>query len=111
MTMKNLRLLRESGNLSQQKLADQVGVSQAQIYSYENNVYEPAIDTLKRFAEFFETSVDYIIDNTDIKHKIEHIEKFDLNAEEALLIEKYRTLPPNARNSIFVMIDTLLDGK
>ena len=109
--MENLRSLRESKKLSQQKLADQIGIAQSQIHAYENNMYEPDISTLKRFAELFETSVDYIIDHTDIKHKIEHVEKYDLNAEEASLIEKYRTLPPNARNSILVMIDTLLDGK
>jgi len=32
-------------------------------------------------AEFFNTSVDYLIGNTDISNKIEKVEKFQLNEE------------------------------
>jgi len=97
--------------MSQQKLADRFGLAQSQIHAYESSAYEPDISTLKRFAEFFETSVDYIIDNTEIQRKIEAVEKHDLNSEEASLIEKYRKLNPKARNSVNVMVDTLLDSE
>ena len=109
--MKNLRLLRESGNLSQQKLADHFGLAQSQIHAYESGAYEPDIGTLKRFAEFFETSVDYITGNTDIRRRIEPVVKHDLNVDEAFLIEKYRLLSRNARRSVLIMVDTLLEKK
>jgi len=109
--MKNLRLLRESNKLSQQKLADQFELAQSQIHAYETGQYEPDIRTLKRFAAFFETSVDYVVDNTDIRHKIEVVEKHDLNKEEAAFVAKYRKLTPNARKSLKVMIDALLEGR
>jgi len=105
--MKNLRLLREARNMSQQKLADKFELAQSQIHAYESNAYEPDISTLKRFAEFFETSVDYIVGNTEIPNKIEKVEDHELNEDEASLIEKYRKLPPNIRKSVIVIIDTL----
>jgi len=107
--VKNLRRLRESKEISQQKLAEKFGLAQAQIHAYESNAYEPDISTLKRFAEFFETSVDYIVGNTDIKHKIEAVEKHDLNKDEASLIKKYRILPSAVKKSVMVMIDALLE--
>ena len=106
-----MRQLREANMMSQQKLADQFGLAQSQIHAYENDAYEPDINTLKRFADFFETSVDYIIGNTEIPRRIEHVEKYDLNADEACLIDKYRDLSVAARKSIMMMADTFLEHK
>lgn len=108
--MENLRLLRESHKMSQQKLADQFGLAQSQIHGYETNAYEPEIAMLKSFANFFNTSIDYLVGNTEIQHKIEPVEKFELNENEATVIEKYRKLSANAQNSIMGMIDALLDN-
>lgn len=63
--MINLKKLRQERNLSQQKLADNFGTSQQAIFNYENGISEPDIYMLKQFADFFHTSVDYIIGYTD----------------------------------------------
>lgn len=108
--MENLKALREEKRISQQRLAEQIGTNQQNIHRYENGFYEPDIQTLKLLANFFNTSIDYLVGNTGIRHKIEPVEKFDLNENEAALIEKYRNLTPNAQNSIIGMIDTLLEN-
>lgn len=59
--LKNLRTLREERGLSQQKLADKFCLSQQSIYKYENGLAEPDFATLKQFASFFNTSIDYLI--------------------------------------------------
>ncbi|HOO26858.1 MAG TPA: helix-turn-helix transcriptional regulator [Lachnospiraceae bacterium] len=59
--MNNLKLLRESRGLSQQKLAEKFNLSQQSVYKYENQLAEPDLTTLMQFAEFFHTSVDYLI--------------------------------------------------
>lgn len=107
--MERLRILREEKGLSQQKLAEKIGTNQQNIHRYESGLYEPDIATLKRFADFFETSIDYLVGNTEIRHKIEAVEPYDLNSDEAELIEKYRQLRSNARRSIMNMMDTLLE--
>ncbi len=107
--MKNLRLLREANGLSQQKLADYFGLSQSQIHGYETNAYEPDIGMLKRFSDFFETSVDYLIGHTDIRRKIEEVKELDLNSNEEELVKKYRMLSAEARQSIIMMIETIIN--
>lgn len=107
--MENLKALREEKGISQQKLADKINTNQQNIHRYEHGFYEPDIQTLKQLADFFETSIDYLVGYTDIRHKIESVQPYDLNADEALLIEKYRQLRSNARSSVMTMIDTFLE--
>ena len=106
--MERLRKLREEQWLSQQKLAKYIGTTQQNIHRYENGYNEPDIATLTALANFFHTSIDYLVENTDIRHKIEAVSPFDLNTEESLLVEKYRKLRPTARQSILIMMDELL---
>lgn len=51
--MKNLKDLRLARGLSQQRLADQLHLSQQSIYKYENDLSEPGIEILKNIADFF----------------------------------------------------------
>jgi len=108
--MKNLRKLREETKISQNKLADHLGLAQPQIHQYESGTFEPEIAMLKEFANFFNTSIDYIVGHIDIKQRIEHTEGFALNENEAALIEKYRKLKNNAQSTIMNMLDTLLES-
>jgi Predicted transcriptional regulators len=106
--MENLRILREQAGLSQQKLADKLGLTQQSIHSYENASYEPDISTLIRLAMYFNTSVDYLIGNTDIRQRIEKVEEYELNEEEADIIKKYRTLSTKLRRSLRLILDSFL---
>lgn len=106
--MENLKKLRAKAGISQQKLAGELGLTQQSIHSYENGVYEPDIATLKLFAAYFDTSVDYLIGNTDIRRKIEKADRFELNSEEAELIKKYRSLSKKHRKSLQLILDSLL---
>ncbi len=107
--MDNLRVLREAAGLSQQKLANQVHLIQQQVYQYENGIYEPDIGTLKAFADFFNTSIDFLVGRTDIRRRIEVVEEYDLNEEEKGLIDRFRRLLPNYRRSVMMFLDAL-DG-
>lgn len=55
--MENLRILRKQHNLSQQKLADILHISQQSVYKYENDITFPDIETLIRMADYFNTSL------------------------------------------------------
>lgn len=59
--MQNLKKLRLERKLSQQKLAEQFGITQQAIYNYENGITEPDIYMLKQMADFFHTSIDYLV--------------------------------------------------
>lgn len=90
--MKNLKELRKQHNLSQQKLADILHVSQQSVYKYENGITSPDIETLIRMADYFNTSIDYLVEHTDIPHKIEPVKETMLNEDEASLVGCYRKL-------------------
>lgn len=101
----NLKKLREERGISQKQLADVISVSQQSINKYENHNIEPDIDTLIKMADYFETSVDYIIGHSKLRRKIENTRPYDLNAEETALIDEYRKLSPKQRRSIELIIE------
>lgn len=104
--IQNLKVLRNKKGISQQKLADAVGVSQQSINKYENHKIEPDIETLIKIADFFETSVDYLIGHTDIDHIIEEITPCTLNDEEMQLINRYRQLSSKQKSGIQSVLDS-----
>lgn len=109
--VKNLKLLRNKKGISQQQLADIIGISQQSINKYENHNIEPDINTLIDFANYFNTSVDYLIGHTDIEHIFEKVEPFDLNRDEARLIDNYRILNENEKESIRLVIKNYCNAK
>jgi len=64
-----LRKLREEKKLKQSELANAIGVSQRTISSWENAVVQPSLALLKRIANFFCVSSDYLIGNDEETHK------------------------------------------
>lgn len=60
-----IALLRTEAGLTQEELADKIGISRASLSHYEKNRREADYNTLIRFADFFDVSVDYIIGRTN----------------------------------------------
>ena len=54
--------LRKSKNLTQKELANLINVSQPSYNAYEKNETEPNIATLKKLADYYQTSLDYLCD-------------------------------------------------
>ncbi|MBQ6829782.1 MAG: helix-turn-helix transcriptional regulator [Clostridia bacterium] len=62
MRLKNLR--KERG-ISQLKLALDLNMNQNSISRYENEVREADYATLIKFADYFNVSIDYLLERTD----------------------------------------------
>lgn len=60
-----LRVLRESVKLSQVKMAELLGVKQSSINRYEQGLSAPSLETLVKYADYFDVSMDYIFARTD----------------------------------------------
>ena len=103
--IKNLRLLRESHGVSQQKLAEAVGLTQQSINKYENHKIEPDIATLMLIADFFHTSVDFLIGHSEAQAESEGVPVFKLNADEIRLVNQYRQLSLKEKDSIHLVMD------
>ncbi|MBQ8580158.1 MAG: helix-turn-helix transcriptional regulator [Oscillospiraceae bacterium] len=102
--LENLRKLREDVAISQKQLAEAIGVSQQSINKYENHNIEPDIETLICIADFFDTSVDYLIGHTTIRRKIEEVSAYELNAEESDIIDGFRKLTVGQRQCVATVI-------
>lgn len=106
--VKNLKLLRNRKSISQQQLADIIGVSQQSINKYENHNVEPDIETLIKIADYFNTSVDFLIGHTDIEHIIEKVKSYDLNEDEIDVIDNYRLLNQKKKYCIKLVIENMM---
>lgn len=51
---------REKRGLTQQDVADEIGVTKQAIFSYEKGVRSPTVTTLCALAQFFEVTTDYL---------------------------------------------------
>ncbi len=107
--LERLRQFREKAGISQRALAEVIGVSQQSINKYENHNIEPDIRTLMLLAEYFNTSVDYLIGYSDIDHRLEAIKAEDLNGEELELVQGYRRLTKKQRQSLRLVMETFLE--
>lgn len=103
--IKNLRLLRENHGVSQQKLAEAIGLTQQSINKYENHKIEPDIATLILIADFFHTSVDYLIGHTEAQAEHEGVPVYRLNADEVKLVNQYRQLSLREKDSIHMVME------
>lgn len=103
-----LKELRTKKNISQQRLAIELGISQQSVNKYENHSIEPDIFLLIKIADFFGVSVDYLIGHSDVPRQLEVVQRYSLNSDEALLIEKYRQLTAAERESIALVMDNYL---
>ncbi|ACV57523.1 helix-turn-helix domain-containing protein [Alicyclobacillus acidocaldarius] len=56
-----LAQLRRSKGLSQYALAEQLKMTRGQIANYEQGTREPDIETLKKLADFFDVSIDFLV--------------------------------------------------
>lgn len=105
--MKNLKKLREERNLSQQSLGERFCISQQSIHKYENGYAEPDIEMMIDFADFFHTSVDYLIGHTDNPFPNGINVEIDFSHHDLHHLYTYQKLSPEAKEAIDRIIKVL----
>ena len=60
----NLKKIRKEKGISQLKLAMELNMSQNTISRYETGEREPGINELIRIADYFNISIDYLLERT-----------------------------------------------
>lgn len=99
--LENLKVLRENARITQKQLADAIGVSQQSINKYENHNIEPDIQTLIKIADYFHTSVDFLIGHADYP-----VDEGSLSLEEASLLKAYQGLSRKQQLCIKAIVDS-----
>lgn len=67
--MKNIKLIRVTNDYTQLKVQMETGISQSMLSKYENGELLPTTENLIILADFYNTSLDYLMDLTDTKEK------------------------------------------
>ena len=64
-----LKDLREDNDVKQKELAEYLNIKQNTYSQYENGTREIPLDTLWKLADYYNTSVDYLLGETDQKQR------------------------------------------
>jgi transcriptional regulator with XRE-family HTH domain len=81
--------MRESRKLKQQQVADFLEIPLRTYQNYERGVNEPDHLILCKLADFYDVSIDYLIDYSDISISIERL---GISKDEIAIINFYRSL-------------------
>ena len=79
---KRIKSYRESKNMTQNKIAEILGVKSATISKYESGLLEPNVDALKKLAELFEISIDELLKEQEEKFDISQINILNVLKEQ-----------------------------
>ena len=103
--LENLKRLRIEAGVSQKSLAEAIGVSQQSINKYENHKIEPDIETLIRIADYFKTSVDYLVGHTQIREPMTLTSAHKWSEKQLSLISAYQMLNKREQESIDLILE------
>ena len=65
---KNLRAVREDRDIKQKDIAKYLNVSQNTYSQYENGVISLTAEVLIKLADYYNVSIDFLLDRTDNPH-------------------------------------------
>lgn len=60
----NLKILRKNKHLTQEQISKELQISRVNYNRYEIGKVQPDIETLKKLADYYQTSLDYLCDFT-----------------------------------------------
>lgn len=98
--------LRESANLKQVELAQQINLKSSAISKYEKGLTQPSVDTLIKLAEIFSVSIDYLIGVSDIPNPYT---SDNFTPKEVNLILNFRKLSKENQIRIDERINAIFD--
>ncbi len=74
---KNLISLRKNKKMTQSELADEFGYSDKAISKWENGDTLPDIETLYKLCQFYNVSLDFLVDENSFENKIQYVNRMN----------------------------------
>lgn len=112
-----IRALRLDAGMTQEELAQRIGLKKQNISRYENSRVEPNIRTAKRIAEALgvsleEMAVGVTVSETPISSELEQFSSAAiLTEDEQELLAKYQQLTELNKGRVLQQIDTLIESQ
>ena len=92
-----LKQLRIGRHLTQQQLADNLGVAKSTISLYESGQRRPSYEQLEAIGDYFNVDTNYLLGKENVSMRL-------LTAEELDLIDAYRNLPDSSKDMVCRML-------
>ncbi len=105
--LENIKKMRQQYGLSQEKLAAIAGVSQQSLSKYERLETEPDFKTMIAFADYFGTTVDFLIGH-EVEPSAQRNAEDKISQRERDLIEKFRELSRGDKKRIEAAMEAYL---
>lgn len=90
--MNRIKQLRKSLNIKQTELCQILGITQGALSGWENERYEPDIKSLKKMAEIFDVSIDYILGVIDTKQPTSPSNLVFLNEKNTYMLPVFESV-------------------
>lgn len=101
-----IKNLREKRGLIQELLAAELGITQQMLSKYERDSSIIKVDVLKKLAEYFNVTTDYLLGLSDVKRDLTGQIRINETIDEYYdLIEVYKKLDRYDQEMIWTMIE------
>lgn len=106
----NLEKLRKSAHLTQHKLGKQLGLSQQVISRIERDISTITLEHLLLLADFYQVSIDYLLDRTKAKRSWEEQQVISEVLEEHYeLVRALEMLDERDTGLVWALIEMMLE--
>ena len=106
--MKRLKELRKEKNILQKDVANELNIKNTTYSNWEVGVSEPDIQSLKKLADFFGVSIDYLVEREE-EDGVVIVSGNELSKDESALLDKLRCLDPLNKELAYQYIDFLTE--
>ena len=103
-----IKQLRENRGLIQEILASELGITQQMLSKYERDVLCIKVDVLKRIAEYFNVTTDYLLGVSEVKRDLQGQMKVNKTLDIYYdLIEIYKGLDEYDQEMVWSIMQTV----
>lgn len=103
-----IKQLRENRGLIQEILASELGITQQMLSKYERDVLRIKVDVLKRIAEYFNVTTDYLLGVSEVKRDLQGQMKVNKTLDTYYdLIEIYKGLDEYDQEMVWSIMQTV----
>lgn len=105
MFARRLKEFRENSNLTQKELAKKLNLTQSTIAYYENGKKMPTLENAKAIAEFFNTSLDYLLGVSNYEDRETNKKSEQVTSTANELSKEIGNLSPESQEEIKKLIE------
>ena len=103
-----IKQLRENRGLIQEILVSELGITQQMLSKYERDVLFIIVDVLKRIAEYFNVTTDYLLGVSEVKRDLQGQMKVNKTLDTYYdLIEIYKGLDEYDQEMVWSIMQTV----